>query len=246
MKYLKLFGLFFSALLFTMCGSNKGNQVAQDDSSSNKFDVIEVVQANQYTYIQVLEGSEIKWMAVTRQEISKGETYFYDSALPMNNFHSKELDRTFEVIYFVNTISKTAASQGVVPGGGAMHSGKAGAEMHTEIQITKAEGEITIAQIFENPEAFSGKEIEIRGVVVKINEGIMGTNWIHLQDGTTGNGKFDLTITCDDLPQLNQEAGFKGIITLNKDFGAGYVYDVIMEHALHTDKWNSGPAAQIQ
>lgn len=246
MRYLKLLALIFTAVVFAMCGGNKGGQAVQSDLSANKFEVIEVVQTNQYTYLQVLEGSEIRWVAVTRQDIAKGETFYYDSALPMNNFHSKELDRTFDVIFFVNSISKSAPGGAIMPGSISGHSGNTGAEIHTDIHIEKKEGELTIARIFENPEEYSGKEIEIRGVVVKINEGIMGTNWIHIQDGTTGNGKFDLTITCDDIPQLNKEATFKGIITLNKDFGSGYFYDVIMEHAFHVDKWNSGPAAQMQ
>lgn len=246
MRYLKLLTLIIAAVIFTMCGGNRGGQAVQSDDSAKKFDVIEVVQTNQYTYLQVLEANEIRWVAVTRQEIGKGETYYYDSALPMSNFHSKELDRTFEVIYFVNNISKTATQGTLMPGSASGHSGKTGSEIHSDIHVEKKEGELTIAQIFENPEEYSGKEIEIKGVVVKINEGIMGTNWIHIQDGTTGNGKFDLTITSDDIPQLNREASFKGIITLNKDFGSGYFYDVIMEHAFHVDKWNSGPAAQMQ
>jgi hypothetical protein len=246
MRSLRLLVLVLASVVFTMCGSNRGNQNIQAGTADNKFDVIEVLQTNQYTYLQVLEGVDIKWVAVPKQEISKGATYYYDSALEMQQFHSKELDRTFEVIYFVNNISNSSLTHAHPPVGSAAHSGKTGAEIHSDIHVEKSADELTIARIFENPADFSGKEVEIRGVVVKINEGIMGTNWIHIQDGTVGNGKFDLTITCDDLPQLNQEASFRGIIAVNKDFGAGYFYDVIMENAFHIDKWRGeNPAAAV-
>jgi len=40
-----------------------------------------------------------------------------------------------------------------------------------------------------------------------------------------------LTVTTQALPKVNDEVTFKGTITLEKDFGAGYYYDVIMEDA---------------
>ena len=57
----------------------------------------------------------------------------------------------------------------------------------------------------------------------------MGKNWVHLQDGTRFENKFDLTITTDVVVNKGDEVTFEGIITLNKDFGAGYSYDVLME-----------------
>ena len=59
----------------------------------------------------------------------------------------------------------------------------------------------------------------------------MDRNWIHIQDGTSDNGNFDLTITTNEEVVVNDVVVFKGKITLNKDFGAGYSYEVIMEEA---------------
>jgi hypothetical protein len=67
----------------------------------------------------------------------------------------------------------------------------------------------------------------------------MGKNWVHLQDGTSNNGAFDLTITTQALPKVNDEVTFKGTVTLEKDFGAGYYYDVIMEDAELVNKMKS-------
>jgi len=230
MHLMRLLVIVMMAFVFSMCGGNKSNQVGQN-TSANKFDVIEVLQTSQYTYLQVLENLDVRWVAIPKQEVKVGDSYYYDSALEMNSFTSKELDRTFEVIYFVNNISKTPLDATHMGRLSPSHSGKVKAEEKSNIILSKADNEVTVAQIFENGEAFSGKETEIRGIVVKINEGVMGTNWIHIQDGTSGNGNFDLTITSQDIPRLNEEATFTGSITLKKDFGAGYFYEVIMENA---------------
>jgi hypothetical protein len=227
---MRLLAIVMMAFVFSMCGGNRSSQVVQE-TSANRFDVIEVLHTSQYTYLQVLEKLDVKWVAIPKQDISVGDTYYYDNALEMNSFTSKELDRTFDVIYFVNQISKTPLDATHLGGVSPAHSGKVKTQEVSNINLPKADNEITVAQIFENSETFSGKETEIRGIVVKINEGVMGTNWIHIQDGTSGNGNFDLTITSQDLPVLNEVATFKGSITLKKDFGAGYFYEVIMENA---------------
>jgi hypothetical protein len=46
----------------------------------------------------------------------------------------------------------------------------------------------------------------------------MGKNWVHIQDGTNSNGKYDLTITTQDLAEVNDEVIFRGKITLGKRF----------------------------
>ena len=56
-------------------------------------------------------------------------------------------------------------------------------------------------------------------------------NWVHLQDGTKDGGNYDLAITTMDTVLVGAVVVFNGIISVNKDFGAGYVYDVIMEDA---------------
>lgn len=235
MRFLLIIGI---VAIFSSCVRNKSGQVTQTVApvNQNVFEVSEVLQANSYTYLKVKENGNERWMAVTKQEIQPGEVFYYDEALQMTNFSSKDLDRTFDVIYFVNQISKNPISQNLSGGmqgmGGMMGSspsGKVDPDQKSSIQLEKADNEITIAEVFSNRNDYSGKEIEIRGVVVKVNKQIMGKNWIHIQDGTNSNGKFDLTITSNDLAEVNDEVTFKGKITLEKDFGSGYFYDVIME-----------------
>ena len=114
--------------------------------------------------------------------------------------------------------------------GMAAHSAKVAAES-AEVELAKEEGELTIGELFANPAKYTGQEFEIRGKVVKVNEQVMNKNWVHIQDGTSNDGKFDLTVTTQDNVKVGDEVTFKGKLTLEKDFGAGYYYDVIMEDA---------------
>jgi hypothetical protein len=228
-----------AGLLIVSCIRNKDGHHHQPTDEKNIFEVTEVVNGGSYSYIKVKENSEERWIATGRQEIAIGDVFYYDEALQMTNFHSKDLDRTFEVIYFVNQISKipidhnhlSHENHGMDQLVTHAHTGKPNQKKINEITLEKAENEITIAHLYEKMDDFSAKEVEIRGIVVKINKGILGKNWVHLQDGTNSNGSYDLTITTQDAPEINDEVVFKGVITLKKDFGAGYIYDIIMEDA---------------
>lgn len=236
---MRIYLIIFIAVLAISC-VRKNNQAGQTAVINEQvFEVGEVIQTSGYTYLKAKENLEEKWMAVGRQDIQVGDVFYYDEALQMTNFHSKELDRTFDEIFFVNQISKSpivnhpaAGIQGMGGMTGGDHSGKIDPAKKSSIELDKSDEEITVAQIFENKDNLNGKEVEIRGVVVKINKEIMGKNWIHLQDGTDSNGKFDLTITTRDLAEINDEVSLKGKITVNKDFGSGYFYEVIMEDAV--------------
>ena len=70
------------------------------------------------------------------------------------------------------------------------------------------------------------------GQVVKLNEGIMEKNWVHIQDGTSDSNNYDLPITTKEKVAMGDTVTFTGNISLKKDFGAGYVFDVIMEDAI--------------
>ena len=75
----------------------------------------------------------------------------------------------------------------------------------------------------------NGKVIKVTGKCIKLNRMIMGRNWVHLQDGSGNN--FDLTVTTTENVELGSIVTLEGTIALNKDFGAGYKYNVILEGA---------------
>jgi len=194
----------------------------------------EVIQANSYTYLRVSEGDESYWIAVSKMDAEEGQTYFYKEGLLMENFESKDLGRTFETIYFVQEISdKPLLSPKKMPAGD-VHGERPKIEKR-EISLEAAKDGITIAELYSNRDSYSGKTVRIRGEVVKFNPEIMGTNWVHIQDGTSDNGNFDLTVTTNDRIAVGDVVTFEGKIALNKDFGAGYTYEVIMEGARQPD-----------
>jgi hypothetical protein len=103
-----------------------------------------------------------------------------------------------------------------------------------DVKVPKASGADarTVAEIFAQKASLKEKPVTIRGKVVKVNDAIMGKNWIHLRDGSGTAGKDnDLTITTQDQTKVGEVVVVKGTVRVDKDFGAGYAYPVIVEDA---------------
>jgi hypothetical protein len=98
--------------------------------------------------------------------------------------------------------------------------------------IERAAGGKTIAEVFAEKDQLAGQEIVFRGKLVKANAGIMGKNWLHIRDGSGAEGANDLTVTTlEVLPNIGDTVLVTGVLQVNKDFGMGYQYDVIIEDA---------------
>ena len=59
----------------------------------------------------------------------------------------------------------------------------------------------------------------------------MKKNWIHIQDGTGSENEFDLVVTSDSEVNVGDVIIVEGKISIDKDFGAGYFFPVIIEDA---------------
>ncbi|MFC1794952.1 hypothetical protein ACFL3Q_15360 [Planctomycetota bacterium] len=191
--------------------------------------VQEVVQATSYTYLKVKEADSEFWIAITKREIEAGETISFSGALEMRNFESKDLQRTFETIYFVARIVGDESSASQQPA--SMPRPMKPELEKKEVSIEPAEGGTTIGELFANRDSYADKTVLIKGQVMKVNRAIMDRNWVHLQDGTGDSGGFDLTVTTAEEVNVGDVVTFEGKITLNKDFGSGYSYEVLMEQA---------------
>jgi hypothetical protein len=64
--------------------------------------------------------------------------------------------------------------------------------------------------------------------VTKYTTNVMGKNWLHIKDSSTQE---DLTITSNDTAELNSVVVIEGKLVLDKDFGYGYVYPLIVQDA---------------
>lgn len=226
-RYSLVLCILFGLVLYS-CQKKDETQPTADAKMGNHVVIVEeVLQANAYTYLNVKEGSDQYWIAITSRAVEKGETLFFDNRMEMQNFESKDLQRTFDTIYFVDSVSNRESSQQFSdsPHGSIGSTGK------ENLTIEPIKGGTTIGELFANRDSYADKTVKIKGKVVKFNQGILGKNWAHIQDGTEDAGKFDLTITTNDVVAVGDIVVFEGKVGLNKDFGAGYTYEVIVEEA---------------
>jgi len=103
------------------------------------------------------------------------------------------------------------------------------------IKVEKAKGAdaYTVSEAYEKAGKLDKKTVVVRGKVVKVSKGIMGKNWVHLRDGSgdPGKGTNNLVFTTQDDPKVGTVTTAKGTLYKDKDFGAGYKYQVIVEEA---------------
>ena len=189
----------------------------------------DVIQTSGYTYLLLTEGDKEYWAAVSRFEAVKGKTYYYKSGLEMKAFKSKELNRVFDTIQFImdfNDKPVTDKAPAAMTTQGRQALGKVDG-----IKVTPVNGAITLSELFANKSKYAGKKVKITGQVVKFSPEIMNKNWVHLQDGSEANGSFDLTITSMETVTVGSVVTFEGVIAVDKDFGYGYKYDVLLEES---------------
>ncbi len=226
---IKLFVLLAGLVIFAAACKSKSTVDENLAPNVHKVKVEEIIQTSNYTYLRVTDKEQENWIAIVRAEVEVGKYYYYIPGVEMSNFVSKELKRTFPVIGFVDKFS----DQPIVMKVSVADSlkGKQAPTPKEGIKVEPAEGGISIAELYANKDSYSGKIVKIRGEVVKFSADIMNTNWVHIQDGTNSNGSFDLTITTHDVTKVGDVVTFEGTVTLKKDFGAGYFYEVIVENA---------------
>jgi hypothetical protein len=198
--------------------------------------VVETIKADRYTYVHVDIGSEKIWSATPVFRGKVGDTVVVPKGLAMPNFHSKTLKRDFELVYFVGTImavddNKGFSQQAQMPAGHPPTGDKSSKSQIEVSGIAKVEDGKTVAEIFAGKEDLAGKEVLVRGKVVKFTPKIMGKNWLHLQDGSGSEGTNDLTVTTDAMVKVGDLVLVNGMVSVDRDFGYGYSYDVIVEDA---------------
>ena len=77
------------------------------------------------------------------------------------------------------------------------------------------------------------KTVVVKGKVVKVSQGIMGKNWVHIQDGSGDQqkGTHNLVATSQDMSAVGDIVTITGTFAKDRDFGAGYLYKAIIEDA---------------
>jgi len=203
------------------------------DNEIHEIKILEIIPASNYVYLKVKEDKDQFWIATKKREINLDSTYFYREALLKTDFKSKIHNRVFDTIYLVNKLVTQ------------MHGAKHTSGTTDNIQISKKKKEpvkVTtdedkninykiypeISTFLNDPNKFEGQAVQIKGRCVKVNKNIMNKNWIHLKDGSQDD--FDLIITTNMSAQEGDIITIQAMVALNKDYGAGYSYDLILEN----------------
>jgi len=195
--------------------------------------VKDILQTEKYTYLESKEGAEKYWVAIPRRDdIEVGATYLYQGGLMKTNFKSQEYDRVFEKVYLVSGVTAASGSTGT---GSAVDRALAkaqGGNVNNSPEGSTLRGAvISISDILDKRTEYEGKVVAVTGECVKINKMIMGRNWVHLVDPSVRGKDIDLTVTTTEDVPVGSTVTMQGTIVLNRDFGSGYKYEVIMEGA---------------
>ena len=231
MHRLSIIVLVLLAIGFAACEKKEepkektANQATMPAENLHKVVVVDNMNASNYTYLKVKENDSEYWIAVPQMEVQKGETLYFGKSMEMKNFHSEALNRDFASILFVDHVSKMPNEMTAVPNHPKLTNEK------EDVSIKPLSGSKTIAQIYADKTTLDGKTIKVRGKVTKFNPNIMGRNWIHIQDGTGSSNNYDLMITSKDIVKVGDVVIAEGTVALNRDFGAGYSYPVMLENA---------------
>jgi hypothetical protein len=213
-------------LALAACAKPAAKPVAAVDGSKLKGTVVETLDSGGFTYVRLKTASGEKWVVTSPVDVKTGSDVSVSSAMTVEKFESKSLHRTFDNIVFGSIDGAAQRPHASAP--------PAHAEI-TDVNVPRAEGSDakTIAEIWASKGALKDRRVVVRGKVVKFLPSIMGKNWLHVRDGsgTRGKGDNDIAVISDDQTTVGSVVTLTGTVRVDKDFGAGYQYPVIIEDA---------------
>jgi hypothetical protein len=206
---------------------------AQSAGGTLKGEVLETRNVDSYTYLRLKTSTGETWAAVPTATVKKGAQVTLANTMEMENFESKTLKRKFDKIVFGTLVDPNAKPAAAAPMG-APHGAPAPAAVPVA-KVAKATGPDakTVAEVVGGKALLKGKSVLVRGQVVKMNAGIMGKNWVHLQDGSgsAGAGTNDILVTTQDMAAVGDVVTVKGTVRTDVNLGSGYAYAVLIEDA---------------
>ena len=200
--------------------------------------VVETMDAGGYTYVCLEKNGKKTWVAVSQMKVVVGSKMAFEPGSVMQNFTSKSLNRTFDSITFsggpIVSGAAPAAHSAAAPKGATGSKAQVAAK-DTSVNVEKAAGPnaYTVAEVYAKRTALNKKTVVVKGKVAKVSQGIMGKNWVHLQDGSGDQqkGTHNLVATTLDMAAVGDVVTVTGTFAKDRDFGAGYLYKAIVEDA---------------
>lgn len=78
---------------------------APNVEQTQKATVVSTIDIPQFTYLEVKQNNQTKWLAASTIAAKKGDVIQFDHGETVKNFNSKTLMRTFPSITFVNRVT---------------------------------------------------------------------------------------------------------------------------------------------
>lgn len=196
-----------------------------------KGEVLEVRNVENYTYLRLKTKEGETWAAVPTTSVKKGAQVTIGNTMVMEDFESKTLKKKFDKIVFGSIADPNAKPAATM----AAPHGTAPVATATVARVAKATGPDakTVAEVVSGKAALRDKPVLVRGQVVKINSGILGKNWLHLQDGSgsAADSTNDIIVTTKDPAAVGDIVNAKGTVRTDVSVGSGYTYAVLIEDA---------------
>jgi len=222
-------------------------QKAQKSDGIYYGTILEIKDAMGYKYLKVNEEGKELWVAIAKAPVAVGDKIGYDKKTMMRDFNSKSLDQTFKEIFFSSDVYLPQKVQkpksmkemlGLSPKKQDSHTSM-GKGMTPEAEKKPAapfvkKDTYTVEEIHMWRKALEGQTISIEASVSKVSRQIMKLDWVHLGDGTGNDKKLtnDLVFTAASTSiKAGDKVIAKGKVIVNKDFGFGYFYKVIIQDA---------------
>lgn len=186
--------------------------------------VVDVLNGGGYTYLQIEDAKKKYWVAVGGVKIEKGTEVRFTEELRAKDFDSPSLGRKFDEIVFASNLQYRTK----VPESGNL------ALISEQVKESpyKEKDTLSVKEAMQSCMTLSGKNIKIRGKVVKATPDILERNWIHIQDGTgEGSEVGRIVFTSKELPKVGEIVTASGVVAVDKNFGSGYVYKIIVENS---------------
>ena len=202
--------------------------VPSQPATTWKGEVLETQNVDGYTYLRLKTKEGETWAAVPTTTVKKGAQVTIGNAMTMENFESKTLKKKFDKIVFgqiVDPSAKPATTPAAMPAAPA-------AAVAPVPKATGADAR-TVAEVVKGKATLRDKTVLVHARVVKANLGIMGKNWLHLQDGSgaASDGTNDILVTTKDQAAVGDIVTVKGTVHTDVNLGSGYAYAVLIEDA---------------
>jgi hypothetical protein len=219
-------GLTLSALLLAACLSASAVTPERETQSFSGV-VLESQNVDIYTYVRLKVAEGEIWAAVPKASMKVGSRITIGNAMTMQDFESKTLKKHFDR----NVFGQLVGTDGKVQSPKTLSAPPAATISHVP-KAAGADGR-TVAEVVANRISLKGKTVLVRGQVVKANLGIMGKNWLHLQDGSGqgSNGSNDMLVTSKDVATVGDIVTARCTVRTDVNLGSGYNYSVLIEDA---------------